>query len=109
MIISLLHPLPGTRMWLFRRRAAVCLAGGGREADNGHMSQTIEQITLRVNGESLRVPAGTSVAGLVELMELDTRKLAVERNLEIVPRSQYAATVLEAGDALEIVHFVGGG
>ena len=73
------------------------------------MSQTIEQIALTVNGESMQVPPGTSVAGLVVLMELDTRKLAVERNLEIVPRSQYAATMLAAGDALEIVHFVGGG
>ncbi len=73
------------------------------------MSQTIEQIALTVNGESMQVPDGTSVAGLVALMELDTRKLAVERNLEIVPRSQYAATLLAAGDALEIVHFVGGG
>ena len=73
------------------------------------MSQTIEQITLSVNGESMQVPTGTCVAGLVAIMELDTRKLAVERNLEIVPRSQYAATILAAGDALEIVHFVGGG
>lgn len=73
------------------------------------MSQIIEQIELSVNGESMRVPTGTSVTGLVALMELDTRKLAVERNLEIVPRSQYGATVLAAGDALEIVHFVGGG
>ena len=73
------------------------------------MSQIMEQIELTVNGESMRVPAGTTVAGLVALMELDTRKLAVERNLEIVPRSQYAVTALAAGDALEIVHFVGGG
>ena len=54
-------------------------------------------------------PIGCSLAALVALMELDTRKLAVERNLEIVPRSQYEATLLEAGDRLEIVHFVGGG
>lgn len=85
------------------------LAGGEPAADNRLMSQTIEQIALSVNGESMQVPAGTSVAGLVAIMELDTRKLAVEHNLEIVPRSQYAATLLAAGDALEIVHFVGGG
>ncbi|GAN79923.1 sulfur carrier protein ThiS [Acidocella aminolytica] len=73
------------------------------------MSQTTEQISLSVNGEALQVPTGTTLAGLVTIMELDTRKLAVERNLEIVPRSQYAATLLAAGDTLEIVHFVGGG
>jgi thiamine biosynthesis protein ThiS len=73
------------------------------------MSQTTEQISLSVNGEALQVPTGTTLAGLVTIMELDTRKLAVERNLEIVPRSQYAATLLTAGDTLEIVHFVGGG
>lgn len=52
---------------------------------------------------------GCSVADLVALMALDTRKLAVERNLEIVPRSQYATTRLHANDQLEIVQFVGGG
>ncbi|WP_408832740.1 sulfur carrier protein ThiS [Acidocella sp.] len=73
------------------------------------MEHALAEIELTVNGDSLRVPPGTTLAGLVALMELDTRKLAVERNLEIVPRSQYAATALEPGDALEIVHFVGGG
>ena len=73
------------------------------------MSATIESIGLTVNGEALLVPAGTTVAGLVARLELDTAKVAVERNLEIVPRSAYAALLLDAGDALEIVHFIGGG
>ena len=73
------------------------------------MSETIESIGLTVNGEALLVPAGTTVAGLVARLELDTAKVAVERNLEIVPRSTYAKVVLGAGDALEIVHFIGGG
>jgi thiamine biosynthesis protein ThiS len=49
------------------------------------------------------------VAALLQLIGLDTRKVAVERNEEIVPRSVYAQTWLEAGDNLEIVHFIGGG
>ena len=46
---------------------------------------------------------------LLARIGLDTRKVAVERNMEIVPRSTYADTALAAGDALEIVHFIGGG
>ena len=73
------------------------------------MSVTLESIGLTVNGESLAVPAGTTVAGLIARLELDTAKVAVERNLEIVPRSAYAAVALDAGDRLEVVHFIGGG
>ena len=73
------------------------------------MSQDATQITLTVNGEAMQAPQGSTLADLVSRMELDIRKLAVERNLEIVPRSQYGVTALEAGDRLEIVHFVGGG
>jgi thiamine biosynthesis protein ThiS len=73
------------------------------------MSETIRLLALTVNGEPQNVTEGSSLATLIAAMELDIRKVAVERNLEIVPRSQYAATLLAAGDALEIVHFVGGG
>ena len=51
----------------------------------------------------------TSIAALITALELDTRKLAVERNLEIVPRSAYARTPIADGDRIEIVAFVGGG
>jgi thiamine biosynthesis protein ThiS len=68
-----------------------------------------ETIPLQVNGEARRVPAGASVADLLALLQLDPRKVAVERNREIVPRSAYAGTRLAAGDAIEIVHFIGGG
>jgi thiamine biosynthesis protein ThiS len=50
-----------------------------------------------------------TVAALLATLGLETRKVAVERNAEIVPRSSYAGTWLESGDALEIVHFIGGG
>lgn len=66
-------------------------------------------ITLSLNGETKTYPAPLSVAELLGLLELDTRKVAVERNEEIVPRSAYQQTQLQDGDRLEIVHFIGGG
>lgn len=73
------------------------------------MSDAATAIAISLNGERREVPAGASVADLLALIGLDGRKVAVERNEEIVPRSLYAATALGAGDALEIVHFIGGG
>lgn len=66
-------------------------------------------IGIIVNGEPRDLSASTSVAGLLAELGLDARKVAVERNAAIVPRSAYAATMLAAGDRLEIVHFIGGG
>ncbi len=69
----------------------------------------IADIAISLNDEPRQVPDGISVAGLIARLSLDTRKIAVERNAEIVPRSLYAQTLLAAGDRLEIVHFIGGG
>lgn len=63
---------------------------------------------IEVNGEVLEVEAGTILA-LVEELGLDIRKVAVERNLEIVPRTLHGATALVEGDRIELVQFVGGG
>jgi thiazole synthase len=73
------------------------------------MTDTLASIALIINGEPRQVPAGISLADLAGLLELDPAKIAVERNLEIVPRSTYRAVTLNDGDQLEIVHFVGGG
>ncbi len=74
------------------------------------MSTTLAPtIGLSLNGERRRVPAGQTVAALLEQLGLDRRKVAVERNEAIVSRSAYAETVLQEGDQLEIVHFIGGG
>ena len=73
------------------------------------MTDADQTIQLVVNGEPRRVAKGASVALLVQSLGLDPAKVAVERNLEIVPRSAYADVALSEGDALEIVHFVGGG
>ena len=73
------------------------------------MTQTITLISLTLNGEPHRIAEGSSVADLVHDIGLNPKKVAVERNLEIVPRSTLAAVILADGDILEIVHFVGGG
>lgn len=62
----------------------------------------------RVNGEALELPAGT-VADLLQVRGLAGKRVAVERNGAIVPRSLHAQTALEEGDVLEIVVAVGGG
>ena len=64
---------------------------------------------IQLNGRDHDLKGPTTVAGLVEKLGLDGRKIAVECNLEIVPRSAYGATMLRDGDRLEIVNFVGGG
>jgi thiamine biosynthesis protein ThiS len=64
---------------------------------------------IRVNGEHRRVPDGVSIAEMLNGIGLDPRKVAVERNLEIVPRSTLGEVSVEDGDDYEIVHFVGGG
>jgi len=65
-------------------------------------------VLIQVNGEHREVEAATILA-LVEELGLDVRKVAVERNLEIVPRSLHATTALTDGDRVELVQFVGGG
>jgi len=64
---------------------------------------------LTVNGDSRTFDNVADVAALVAALGLDARKVAVERNLEIVPRSAYGRTPLADGDRIEIVHFIGGG
>ncbi|TBU75058.1 sulfur carrier protein ThiS [Pseudomonas daroniae] len=64
---------------------------------------------IQLNGEPLELPEGASVADLIERLELAGRRVAVERNLDIVPRSQYTSTALAEGDRLEVVHAIGGG
>ena len=66
-------------------------------------------ISISVNGEHKRVTAGLTIAQLASEMGLVPEKVAVERNLEVVPRSQIGSVLVEDGDELEIVHFVGGG
>jgi len=68
----------------------------------------MKMVKIRLNGEEREVTAGNLLA-LIDEIGLDGRKLAIERNYEIVPRSTYLETQLTDGDQLEIVTFVGGG
>ena len=65
------------------------------------------QIVL--NGDATTIPDALTIAGLLERLEIDPRRVAVERNFLVVRRDQYAATPLADGDQVEIVNFVGGG
>lgn len=78
---------------MYRRKAGVTSAG----------------MRIQLNGEEQTFEGVATVAALVAALELDPRKVAVERNLEIVPRSTYADTALADGDRIEIVTFIGGG
>jgi len=66
-------------------------------------------IQLLINGETRRVPAGANISDLVQELALTGKRIAVERNGEIVPHSRHAETRLADGDRLEIVVAVGGG
>ena len=70
---------------------------------------TIFYVTVQLNGEAREVPEGSSVRDLIEFMKLPPDRVAVERNLEIVPRARWNVTPIYAGDRLEVVHLVGGG
>ncbi|MBT5861268.1 MAG: sulfur carrier protein ThiS, partial [Alphaproteobacteria bacterium] len=64
---------------------------------------------VTINGEAREFPAAISLDALLGELGIDPRKVALERNLEIVPRSEYPQTQVAEGDTLEIVHFIGGG
>ncbi|MFJ5299873.1 sulfur carrier protein ThiS [Pseudomonas sp. RC10] len=64
---------------------------------------------IQLNGESYELPDGETVAALLNRLELTGRRIAVELNLDIVPRSQHASTALNEGDQVEVVHAIGGG
>ena len=66
-------------------------------------------MTITLNGEKRDIPDGLTVIGLLELLNVQHQRVAVERNEEIVKKAVYGTTVLMDGDALEVVSFMGGG
>lgn len=68
---------------------------------------------ITLNGETREIEPGTTVAMLVVMLSgdegRDPRGIAIERNLEIIPKSEHASTMIEDGDRIEVVQFVGGG
>lgn len=87
------------------------MSGESVDKAHGTMSETADKtmISVTVNGEARFVPAGSSIAGMLRAVDIDPRKVAVERNLEIVARSMLEEVRVADGDRFEIVHFVGGG
>lgn len=66
-------------------------------------------VQIIVNGEAREVPAGLGVPALLSHLGLPADRVAIERNLEILPRSQWPSITVQTGDRYEIVHLVGGG
>jgi sulfur carrier protein len=64
---------------------------------------------ITLNGEAIDIAEGSTVAGLLEQLQLQRERVAVEVNLDIVPKTSYDSQGLSDGDRIEIVHFVGGG
>jgi sulfur carrier protein len=64
---------------------------------------------VTINGERREVPEGLTVAALIEHLGMKDGRIAIERNLDILPRSEWKTTDVHANDSYEIVHFVGGG
>ena len=71
------------------------------------MGGTMTKVTI--NGEAREVEDGATIAAMLTAIGLDPKRVAVERNREIVPRSSLVAVAVDEGDAYEIVQFVGGG
>ena len=67
------------------------------------------RMRIQLNGEPYELPQGETVEALLTRLELTGRRVAVELNLDIVPRSQHAATALREGDQVEVVQAIGGG
>lgn len=70
---------------------------------------SVAPISIRLNGEIKEVPAGITISGLLQLAGYGERRVAIERNGEIVPRSQHLIAEVAANDRIEIVQAIGGG
>ena len=66
-------------------------------------------MTIRLNGDRVELAAPLTIAALLAHLEIDPRLVAVEHNIEVVKRARYETTVVNEGDEIEIVNFVGGG
>ena len=81
----------------------------GRQCQPALLRRERRLIKVFLNGQETEIPEGLNLVTLLEWLKLPTDRVAVERNLVIVPRDQWVGTSLGAGDRLEVVHFVGGG
>jgi sulfur carrier protein len=66
-------------------------------------------MTITINGERREIPDGLNIVALLEHLGMSNGRVAIERNLDILPRARWQETQVESNDSFEIVHFVGGG
>jgi sulfur carrier protein len=64
---------------------------------------------VTINGERREIPEGLNVTALLDHLGMSAGRVAVERNLDILPRARWQETLVQSNDSFEIVHFVGGG
>ena len=67
------------------------------------------RLTITLNGDSLELDAPMTVTEMLDYLDIDSRRVAVEHNLTVVKRAAFDSTLINAGDQIEIVNFVGGG
>ena len=73
------------------------------------MPGLVHKLHVSVNGSPMEIVEGTTVSDLLKILEIGNGPIAVEQNLEIVSKAEYGQRAINAGDKIEIVHFVGGG
>ena len=73
------------------------------------MVRLVFQMTIRLNGDSHEIAGPLSISALLEQLEIDARRVAVELNMDVVKKTAYDSSVIKDGDEVEIVNFVGGG
>ena len=66
-------------------------------------------MTIKLNGDSHQLPGPLSISALLQRLEIDSRRVAVEHNLSVVKKTAYDSSLINDGDEVEIVNFVGGG
>jgi thiamine biosynthesis protein ThiS len=69
----------------------------------------VHKLRVSVNGSQMEIVEGTTISDLIKILEIGNGPIAVEQNLEIVGKADYDQRVINEGDKIEIVHFVGGG
>ena len=72
-------------------------------------AEASDSVQVRINGEIRTIPSGLDLRGLLKYLEIQTSRVAIERNRAIVPKTAHETTRLEPGDEIEIVSFIGGG
>ena len=73
------------------------------------LATLVRKLNATVNGSAMELQDGITIENLLAQLEIDVRLVAVEQNLEIVPKADYSTRLIREGDAIEIVQFVGGG